>query len=416
MTSKLAQAEQAFVWVWLPNTDEPVVAGRIRQQGNLHHFTYGRSYRERDDAIAFSPFELPLQAGTFQPEGLNTLHSCLRDAAPDAWGRRVVAYRFPDFMPGELDYLLLSGSDRIGALDFQLSNTEYQPRHVEQTKLQDLLQAADLVDRRKPLPADLDMALLHGTSVGGARPKALVHDHGRAYIAKFSSSTDSYDIVKAEYIAMQLAAKAGLRVADTRLVSVAGKDVLLVERFDRSYQADSIQRCMLLSGLSLLGLNEMEARYASYRDLADLIRKAFAEPVRELHQLYARLVFNVLVGNTDDHARNHSAFWDGQDLALTPAYDLCPQMRSGREAAQAMQIGGAQGNLSTLANVLSVCGAFMLSEAEARALIERQVAMIESSWAEVCDLAELGVVERERLWERVVFNPFCFEGWGTAHI
>jgi serine/threonine-protein kinase HipA len=119
----------------------------------------------------------------------------------------------------------------------------------------------------------------------------------------------------------------------------------------------------------------------------------------------------VLIGNTDDHARNHSAFWDGRDLSLTPAYDLCPQMRNGREAGQAMQIGGTQGNLSTLANVLSACGAFMLSEAAARELIEQQVAVIEYGWAEACDLAELGSVERERLWGRAVFNPFCFEGW-----
>lgn len=411
MISEVTQAEQAYVWVWLPGATEPVVAGRIHKQGNLHHFTYGRRYRERDDAIAFSPFELPLQSGTFQPEGLNTLHSCLRDAAPDAWGRRVVGYRFPGFNPDELDYLLLSGSDRIGALDFQLSSTEYVPRSVEQTELQGLLQAADMVDQRMPLPADLDIALLHGTSVGGARPKALISDEGRAYIAKFSSSTDSYDIVKAEYVAMQLAGKVGLRVASTRLVSVVGKDVLLVERFDRSGNAGGVQRRMLLSGLSLLGLNEMEARYASYHDLADLIRSAFVEPTQELHELYARLVFNILIGNTDDHARNHSAFWNGRDLSLTPAYDLCPQMRSGREAGQAMQIGGVQGNLSTLANVLSACSIFMLSESEARELIEHQIAVVEDSWMETCDLAGLGIVERERLWGAAIFNPFCFEGW-----
>ena len=411
MTSKLLHAEQAFVWVWLPGAVDPIVAGRVYKKGNLHHFTYGRSYRERDEAVAFSPFELPLKTGTFQPEGLNTIHSCLRDAAPDAWGRRVVAYQFPNFSPDELDYLLLSGSDRIGALDFQISNLEYQPRNSGQTELQDLLQAADWVDQRKPLPADLDIALLHGTSVGGARPKALVSDNGKSYIAKFSSSTDNYDMVKAEYVAMQLAAKAGLQVADTRLVSVAGRDVLLVERFDRSYQVGTSQRHMLLSGLSLLGLNEMEARYASYRDLADLIRKSFAEPTRDLHQLYARLVFNMLIGNTDDHARNHSAFWDGQDLSLTPAYDLCPQMRSGREAAQAMQVGGVQGSLSTLVNVLSACEVFKLTKPEAREVIERQVAVIEDHWAEVCDMADLGQVERKRLWGSAVFNPFCFEQW-----
>ncbi len=247
--------------------------------------------------------------------------------------------------------------------------------------------------------------------MGGARPKALMSDAGCAYIAKFSSSTDSYDLVKAEYVAMQLASKAGLQVADTRLVSAAGKDVLLVKRFDRSYQAGSVQRHLLLSGLSLLGLNEMEARYASYRDLADLMRKSFADPTAELHQLYARLVFNVLIGNTDDHARNHSAFWDGQHLSLTPAYDLCPQMRSGREAAQAMQLGGIRGSLSTLANVLSVCGAFHLSEPAARDLIEQQVSVVEDYWPECCDAAGLALVERKRLWGQAVFNPFCFEGW-----
>ena len=161
----------------------------------------------------------------------------------------------------------------------------------------------------------------------------------------------------------------------------------------------------------MLGLNEMEARYASYHDLADLIRSAFVEPTQELHELYARLVFNILIGNTDDHARNHSAFWNGRDLSLTPAYDLCPQMRSGREAGQAMQIGGIQGNLSTLANVLSACSIFMLSESEARELIEHQIAVVEDSWTETCDLAGLGIVERERLWGAAIFNPFCFEGW-----
>lgn len=153
MTSKLSPSEQAFVWVWLPDVNEPVVAGHIQKQGNLHYFTYGRSYRELDNAIAFSPFELPLQAGTFQPEGLNTLHSCLRDAAPDAWGRRVVGYRFPDFSPGELDYLLLSGSDRIGALDFQLSNTEYQPRQTCCQSRLECSQSAFGVCRRKRCPA-----------------------------------------------------------------------------------------------------------------------------------------------------------------------------------------------------------------------------------------------------------------------
>ena len=107
MTFKLKPADSAYVWVWLPNQTQPVVAGRIVKQGTLHYFTYGRQYRERVGALAFSPFELPLRTGTFQPEGLNTIHSCLRDAAPDAWGRRVLAYQYANFTLDELDHLLL---------------------------------------------------------------------------------------------------------------------------------------------------------------------------------------------------------------------------------------------------------------------------------------------------------------------
>jgi serine/threonine-protein kinase HipA len=164
----------------------------------------------------------------------------------------------------------------------------------------------------------------------------------------------------------------------------------------------------LLSGLSLLGLNEMEARYASYRDLADLIRQRFANPTATLHELFARLVFNILIGNTDDHARNHAAFWDGHNLSLTPAYDLCPQLRAGQEASQAMQLGGSQGNLATLANAFSICATFQLTETVAQQIIAHQVATIRENWEATCDLAGMAQTERGRLWEHAVFNPFCF--------
>jgi serine/threonine-protein kinase HipA len=413
MISELQHADNAYVWIWLPRYDEPVVAGRIAKQGNLHYFSYGRSYLKRDNAIPLSPLELPLRNTTFNPKGLNTIHSCLRDAAPDAWGRRVIHYQHAGFTPDELDYLLLSASDRIGALDFQLSGTDYQSRQSQQAQLQDLLAAVEIVDKGQALPPELDMALMHGTSVGGARPKALINDGQRGYIAKFSASTDYYDIVKAEYVVMQLAQKVGLKVANTRLESVMGKDVLLVERFDRT-QADQVHRRHLLSGLSLLGLNEMEARYASYQDLADLIRQRFANPGTTLRELFQRLVFNILTGNTDDHARNHAAFWDGTSLQLTPAYDLCPQMRSGREASQAMQIGGIQGNFSTLKNVLSVCQRFQLDEEEARQLISQQVTTVQQHWDATCRQAGMTGLEQERLWQRAIFNPFCFTDYGVA--
>jgi len=408
----ISNAQSAYVWIWLPEETGPVVAGKIEKQGERHFFTYGRSYRDRENAIAISPLELPLQSGTFEPEGLNNIHSCLRDGAPDAWGRRVVNYKNTGIEPDELDYMLLSGSDRIGALDFQYSSTDYQPRGLDHPSLDDLMKAAEFIERNQPLPVELDYALLHGTSVGGARPKALIiDDKQQQYIAKFSSTTDTYNVVKAEYVAMKLAQVAGLNVAEVSLTQSLGKDILLIKRFDRVHSGESVSRRLMLSGLSLLGLNEMEARYASYRNLADVIRQRFSEPGMTLEELYRRLVFNVLLGNTDDHARNHSAFWDGREFTLTPAYDICPQLRTGLEATQAMSLEGDEGNHSTLTNCLSIAPTFQINKDNAKEIIESLIKVIRDHWSDVCDDAQMTVIERAHLWERAILNPYCFQGW-----
>jgi len=406
-----SNASQAFVWIWLPQSLKPIVAGKISLIEGKYHFVYGRSYLEHPNAISLSPIELPRQRGTFAPEGLNDIHACLRDGAPDAWGRRVIDYEFPNFNPNELDYMLLSGSNRIGALDFQQSSTHYQARNSSLLPLQDLLQAAQLIEAKKNLPPELDRALLHGTSVGGARPKVVVTENNTQMIAKFSSSTDHYDVVKAEYVAMRLAQIAGIEVAQVQLLKAKGKDILLVTRFDRVAHQLFFKRRLMLSGLSLLKLNEMEARYASYRELAELIRHQFSNPVTSLHELFRRIVFNILVGNTDDHARNHAAFWDGIALSLTPAYDICPQNRTGQVATQAMNLEGKQGNHATLVNVLSICRDYRLEETKAREMINTLISVINDHWLNVCDEAFLAKKARQRLWRNAVFNPYCFEGW-----
>ena len=189
------------------------------------------------------------------------------------------------------------------------------------------------------------------------------------------------------------------------------KDVLLVERFDRKVTESRVCKRHMLSALSLMLLDAMEARYASYLDLADQIRQRFMDPQASLRELFARISFNILIGNTDDHARNHAAFWDGNTLTLTPAFDICPQSRAGGEVNQAMGIGGRRRNLATLDNPRSVCQHFMLSNDEATALIDEQERTVRTEWDVVCEEANLPHGERERLWEGAVRNPFCFEGW-----
>jgi serine/threonine-protein kinase HipA len=412
MISKtIESANQAFVWVWLPGDVNPVVSGKISKEGDFYTFHYGRSYLENTKAIALSPVELPLKSEKFVPKGLNTIHSCLRDASPDAWGRRLIEYQYSAINPNELDYMLLSGSNRIGALDFQSSSLDYFPREIQNIHLEELLTVAELIDKNQPLSEHLASLLVRGTSIGGARPKALIYDDHQGYIAKFGLSSDLYDIIKSEYVGMRLAKLIGIEVAEVKLHSVMNKNVLLIKRFDRYPVENGIARRLMLSGLSLLELNEMEARYANYPDLADLIRQKFIDPKRYLRELYRRLIFNVLIGNTDDHARNISAFWDGKNLSLTPAYDLCPQMRFGQIATQAMAINGVEGNYSTLINVLSICEYFQMDSIEAKNMIQTIVSDIEKYWIQVCEEANMNTQERERLWKNIIFNPFCFQGW-----
>ncbi len=341
---------------------------------------------------------------------------CIRDAAPDAWGRRVIINKMLGLKGantdttelGELTYLLESGSDRIGALDFQQSPTEYVARAANNVSLIELIESAERAEKGIPLKPDIDQALLHGSSIGGARPKALIQDDNKKYVAKFSSTTDLYSYVKAEFIAMRLAATVGLNVAPVRLVSAANKDVLLIERFDRVPIDKDWSRKAMVSALTILGLDDMMARYASYEKLAEIIRHRFSEPKATLKELFSRLVFNILCGNTDDHARNHAAFWDGASLSLTPAYDICPQGRTGNEASQSMLISG-RNNLSQLKFCLESCAHYLLSEDEARVIFDHQIQSIDNNWMAICDEANLSEVDRSLLWRRQFLNPFSTE-------
>lgn len=417
MTSERAAPTQAYVWIWLPGARDPVPAGVIevaaatRDASQLHTFAYGRSYLERAAAVPLFLPELPLRTGRQEPGAGLRVAGVLRDAGPDAWGQRVVMRRLlgrdlRDRDPIEvslLTFLLQSGSDRAGALDVQASPERYVPRqHL--ASLSDLQRAADAVATGEELPAELRTALDAGSSLGGARPKATLTDAGRSSIAKFSLQADPYPVVQAEALAMDLAGAAGVEVAGCELRDLAGRPVLLVERFDRG--SDGTRR-LFASALTMLGLDEMSERYATYHDLADVMRQRFVGRSAPLKELFRRIVLNVLVGNTDDHARNHAAFWDGKDLTLTPAYDICPQLRSGQEAVQAMAIGPDGSRYAQLTTCLAAAAHYELSEKQARAIIDDAIEAIIASWHEAADRARLTMTQRRELWGRQILNPFA---------
>ena len=394
---------EAFVWIWLPSGTEPVLCGKLQEDAGELRFVYGRSYLDRNDAISLDMRELPLESSVFRPR-VGEMHSVIRDASPDAWGRKVLLYRLQQDHITEVDYLLNAGADRIGALAVQKSSDHCQTQEIQTATLDQLVEAAELIENGQPLPDALDNALLHGSSVGGARPKALLYDNQSGWIGKFSSGTDQYPVVRSELAAMWLAGQCDIRVPAVRMVESMGKDVLLVERFDRIRAENGTKRRFMISALTALQLHETEGLLASYLDLAGFIRRYAKDAGQDNFQLFRRMMFNILIGNNDDHARNHAFFWDGSQYELTPAYDICPMLRAGLTANQAM-IVGKQGRSSTLKNALSEAGLFGLTREHAILVKNELIDKIETFWAEASDCAGLTKVQSDLLRRATVLSP-----------
>jgi serine/threonine-protein kinase HipA len=411
-----SQTSEAYVWLWQPGSSEPVVAGIVQRARDRYRFAYAPSYLARHDAISLYQPELPLGPGWIEPSGGLTIAGTLRDAGPDAWGQRVIIqglFGNADAVdPGDVDqvtYFLSSASNRIGALDFQESPVTYVEREGSAT-LDELHGAARNLADGRDLTPEMATALVHGTSVGGARPKVTITHGDRAYIAKLSTSTDPYPVVKAEAVGLELARRVGIDAPSSIITSSLGHEILLVERFDRPGAG---RRQMMVSGLTMLGLDEMNGRYATYPDLLDVLRRHGADP-NVGKRLFERIVFNVAIGNNDDHARNHAAFWDGESLDLTPAYDLCPQARTGETSAQAMAIDRTGNRDSSLRLCVEAAHIYGVDRREGLDVIGAQVEVIREAWDDVADANRLTIAERNYLLGRQVLNPSTFYDLPTA--
>ena len=422
MSSDAEPPGEAFVWIWLPGASEPVVAGRLDEVGAKRASSTGGATSSEECDLALTP-ELPLTEERIRPLAGLDAPGCILDARPDAWGQRVIMNRLigpaaAEDGPGgpRLErafarvWIGPRGRPRLPALRRRL-----RPREREHASLDELATSAQRVEEGIPLSPALDAALLRGSSIGGARPKALIDDGQRRLIAKFTSRTDTFGVEQGEYVAMELAHRAGLKVARVELTQALKRKVLLVERFDRIPGTE--QRRSLVSALTMLGLNELAARHASYAELAQIMRASFTDPGENLRELFARITFNILVGNTDDHARNHAAFWDGQMPTLTPAYDICPQARNTGRATQAMIIGDAAERFkeSQVAGCVERAHLYQLSKTQAMTIVDHQIDVINSNWADVCEQAELTETDRSYFWKRQFLNDYALEGWPSAN-
>ncbi len=320
MTTSNAIMESCFVYIELPQTVETVVCGRLERErlssgDYVGRFIYGRSYKARRDAVAIDPVHLPLLDEQFETFQLNGIFGALRDAGPDAWGRRVIEHALGNLDIGEIEYLLNSSHDRAGALSFGLNEVPPAPRRDFNNTLQlgDLLKAAAELESLPfgaPMSPLLQQFVKTGTSMGGARPKNVVEDEDGLWLAKFPSKNDRWNNAAVEAGMLSLASQCDIRTPPFRIERVGDASVLLIKRFDRNKTASSetqYYRSRMVSALTVLGGDELANRERwSYLDLSDELKRWSAEPAHDRHELFRRMVLNALVTNNDDHPRNHA--------------------------------------------------------------------------------------------------------------
>ncbi len=397
-------SDRAYVYAYLPGRTIPSLVGQVivLAVGNdaSCRFKYAREWLDQEQAFALDPELLPLQEGEFQSQPGWEVFGVLRDAGPDYWGRKIIERSFNRLGLSELEFLLATGNERVGALAF--TTERKRPGSTQSpsvAQLEDLLDAAARVERDEPVASDLLNLLGAGTgTLGGMRPKASVEEGRHLWIAKFPSREDRYAITRWEFATLELAARSGLAVPERRLVLVGTRPVLLVARFDRRLRGKLRERSHYLSGLTMLGLHERDYGRGSYADLAMWLRKHGSEPRDDARELYRRLVFNILVGNTDDHLRNHAVINFGDGYRLSPLFDVMPWPATGRERLQAIGVG-REGRLATVDNALSEAGLFGLDPNEAEAEIRGLREAICSEWRAIFEGAGIGQRELSAIAE-----------------
>ncbi len=408
--------DRAYVYLQLPGSLETVTAGFFEQQERagvaLGVFVYSPAYLERSDAVPLDPFELPLREGRFETVKLSGIFGSLRDASPDAWGRRIIERYLNRTDLSEVEYLLHSPEDRVGALSFGRGKSPPPPaaRFNKVLELAKLLEFAKAVERddKVELPPQMKELIQPGTSLGGARPKNVVETDDGLWIAKFPAREDRWNNARVEASMLALARECRIRACDFRVVSVVEDDVLLVRRFDRAKIEGGYLRHRFVSGLTVLDAGETigdRSRW-SYLLLADELRRRSHRSAEDLRELFARMTFNALISNTDDHPRNHGLIAPGRDFELAPAYDLMPNPLTSVERRDLALIVGRYNRYADRENLLSDCARFRLSHEEANALIDRMKETVQRRWRPV--MRAQGVTEKD--CEQLA-RSFTYEGF-----
>jgi len=383
----MTSEREAYIYIQLPGTLETVTAALLRVQTlpdgtQIGRFRYGDRYLQRQEAVALDPFQLPLAKKVFEFTQLKGIPGAVRDAGPDAWGRRVIEHKLERSATDlqEIDYLLHGPQDGACYLSFGLKAEPPAPkRQYNRThQLAELIAATQAIEEGRPVAAHLLEQLDPGTSMGGARPKATIEDAQCLWLGKFPAKDDRCNLQRIEFATLDLARRCGLNVTQARLQTVGDSDVLMLQRFDRDYTDKGYLRFGLVSGLTVLdwGDSYLDRERWSYPRLADNLRRWSDKPAADCAELFRRMVFNAVVTNNDDHPRNHAMLRKQKGWRLSPAYDLVPAPVVSLERRDLALTVGNYGRTASIYNLLSQAGRFGLPVEEARVEIDRLVDVV----------------------------------------
>lgn len=373
--------------------DMPIICGIVEldQVAKLGKFRYGKSYLQRDDAFPLDPLHLPLVSEQLSTRINQGMFGAILDAGADSWGRKLIYALHTTKPKNDLELVLAGSGMGVGALTFSLSRAASKPKRNKNTMgdISMLLQGKQAILTDKELPQEVKKAFQFGSSIGGARPKTTVIDGSRSYLAKFNRNDDVFNVCRVEHACMNMLSELKdlhVRVANTKLLDKHDEDILLVERFDCVEQRPIHHFLSANSLINQMKVTEQSSTTSySYGALAEFIMKYGAEPL-DSHELFARMVFNICMGNTDDHSRNHAFLYSFKDRhwRLSKAYDVLP-INNTRQHGMGI---GQLGRLGRIENAMSQAKRFGLNSRKAKTIAERVIDLT-SQWP--CYFSQKGV-------------------------
>lgn len=386
-----------------------ILAGElvIDRANRMGKFRYTRQYVEHPDSYTLDPINLPLIKGAIFESPMTResmgIAGALLDAGPDDWGRRLLIALLEPPPSNDLEFLLAGSGRGTGALYFTRDRAEATEKAIprEFNNLEEIAEAALLIDEGIQVSKEKAMFFRHGSGLGGTRPKTFIDEPKilgdgsvgyTRYIAKFSRKEDLVDECLLEHASMQMARDAGINVPNTKVMDTALGPVYLIERFDLDKQGESAHVITAKSLINKTSLGSVSPEQESYSNLGNIAKQISSDGVSDNKEIFRRMLFNITVGNVDDHLKNHSFMKPAgsKKYALSPCYDVVPSI--GMQGNPQILSVGPSGGHQTVKNIATCASQMGISQSDA-ANIASDVLNATSNWAE--RYAKVGLQDKE---------------------